>query len=94
MNVPPSVSYALGALLIVFGVLRAYFLGWKHRPSGVPKVEGPGEGAGEGEAEGAGERAPARKDDSYKRHIRFGIIWVAMGLFVVISAALAARRGR
>jgi hypothetical protein len=90
MNVPPSVSYALGALLIVFGVLRAYFLGWKHRPTEAPKVEGEAPAEGEGEAEG--ERAPIRKDDSYKRHIRFGIIWVAMGLFVVISAALAAHR--
>jgi hypothetical protein len=94
MNIPPSVSYALGALLIVFGVLRAYYLGWKHRPA----LEAPGE-AKSGEAksgEGEGDEPPARKerDDSYKRHIRFGIIWVAMGLFVVISAAIAAHHAR
>jgi hypothetical protein len=87
MNIPPSVSYALGALLIVFGVLRAYYLGWKHRPA----AEAPAQGGAEGEGEGAPPRRLDR-DDGYKRHIRFGIIWVAMGLFVVISAAIAAHR--
>jgi hypothetical protein len=70
MNVaiPPLFFYVLGAMLVVFGAMRALTLG-RRRP----------------ERE-LGEDNPARASER-RRHVRFGIIWVLMGIFLIISTA-------
>jgi hypothetical protein len=92
MNIPPQVAYAFGALLIVCGVLRGYFLGLKKRPGAT---QAPAQTAAQTATDDGEDAAPVvRRDDSYKRHIRFGIIWVALGLFLVISTLSVTLRQR
>ena len=71
MNVviPPLFFYALGAVLIIFGTLRALTFG-RRRP----------------ERELNEEDNPARASER-RRHLRFGVIWVLMGLFLIVSTA-------
>jgi len=70
MNVviPPLFFYVVGALLVIFGALRAATLG-RRRPSRELTEDTP-------------QAAKARK-----RHLTFGIVWVAMGLFLIASTA-------
>jgi hypothetical protein len=66
ITIPPVLFYALGALLVVFGTLRALTLG-RHRPDRELEAD-----------------TPARAQER-KRHLTFGVVWVAMGLFLIIS---------
>jgi hypothetical protein len=70
MNVviPPIFFYAVGTLLVVFGVLRAIVLGRRR--------------AGREVADDTPERSRLRR-----RHLTFGIVWVLMGLFLIVSTA-------
>ncbi|HXJ21235.1 MAG TPA: hypothetical protein VMT03_13465 [Polyangia bacterium] len=70
MNVviPPLFFYVVGALLVIFGALRAATLG-RRRPSRELTEDTP-------------QAAKARK-----RHFTFGLVWVAMGLFLIASTA-------
>jgi len=78
MNIPPQISYAFGALLIVLGALRAYLWGWKRRqPPPAP------------DAADAGNR---RDDGDHRRHLRYGVIWVLLGLFLLVSTTIARMR--
>jgi hypothetical protein len=101
---PPALFYGVGAVLIVFGALRAYMLGWRQRPHAavktVPDPEAYGEPpASETPVSEPAETAPTQQEDraagwspaaggSYKRHITFGILWVVMGLFLLITTIL------
>ena len=71
MNViiPPLFFYALGAMLLIFGTLRAVSFG-RRRP----------------ERELVDEDTQARASER-RRHLRFGIIWILMGLFLIVSTA-------
>ena len=70
MNVviPPLFFYIVGALLVIFGALRAVTLGRRKESHEV--------------AEDTPAAAKARK-----RHLTFGIVWIVMGLFLIISTA-------
>ncbi len=74
MNVaiPPIFFYVIGAMLVVFGALRALTLG-RRRPEREL-------------ADADGNESPARASER-RRHLRFGIIWVLMGLFLIVSTA-------
>jgi hypothetical protein len=76
VHLPPILFYALGAVLMTFGALRAYFLGIKPRRD---------ESSAEGEVD------PARSAES-KRHVTFGLIWIAMGIVLIVSTAINVRR--
>ena len=67
VTIPPILFYAMGALLVVFGALRAIDAG---PPPRRARARGGHPGAG-----------PA----SESRHLTFGIVWVAMGLFLIVS---------
>ena len=86
VSIPPSLLYAIGTVLVLFGGLRAYHLGWKKKP--VPAAPG-------GEAESPDlDEVPAwdrDKGGGYKRHITFGVLWVVMGLFLIISTIVSSR---
>jgi hypothetical protein len=87
VNLPPILFYAIGLALVVFGGLRVSFLGAprvrRGRNDGLRAQESP-------ELHEEGER-PTRGPEQ-RRHIRWGIIWILMGLFLVISTFLQARR--
>jgi uncharacterized membrane protein len=78
ISLPPVLFYVLGTVLIVFGALRAYHMGWKVRNAPQDPEDA--------------ERRPGRGNRyNGRQHLRFGLVWVAMGLFLVISTFLNAR---
>jgi hypothetical protein len=78
VQIPPAIFYFIGALLVVFGALRAYHLGWKKKPANKEELE-----------EEAGGWA---RDTGYKRHLTFGVVWMVMGLFLLVSTIISTRR--
>lgn len=78
MNIqfPPVLFYGIGALLIVFGALRAYQLGWQRRREKTAEVAD----------------EPRTRGPQPRYHLMVGLVWVAMGLFLVISTLMANRR--
>jgi len=84
VNLPPIIPYIVGFALIVFGGLRIKFLG-------APRARR------ERDADLQEPSAPAREEviergPEQRRHIRWGIIWILLGAFVVISTYLQANR--
>ena len=77
-RLPPVLFYAVGAILVIFGALRAWHLGWQRREEPVP-----------GDEE-LGEPKPQRPSQA-RRHIMFGLVWLVMGLFLIISTFLNSR---
>lgn len=71
-NIHPAIPYAFGTILLVFGIVRAKVLG-------APR-EGrqPTEGT-DASSETSLERGPAER-----RHVRWGIIDIVMGLGLII----------
>ena len=84
VSIPPSLLYAIGTVLVLFGGLRAYHLGWKRRP--VPAAPGQ-----DPESADLDESPAWDRERGYKRHITFGVLWVAMGLFLIISTIITSR---
>jgi hypothetical protein len=87
VSIPPALLYAIGTVLVVFGGLRAWHLGWRKKPAPAAPGEAP-------ESPDLDE-APAWDRDrggGYKRHITFGMLWLVMGLFLIISTILNSRR--
>jgi hypothetical protein len=80
LYIPPPFFYAIGAVLVVFGALRAKYLG-APRPPRVP----------EDDAGAAPDAAPARGKEQH-RHLRMGVLWVLLGLFLIVSTYLQSRR--
>jgi hypothetical protein len=72
LDIPPIVSYVFGAILVFFGVLRVRYLA-APRP---PRADDDTEGATEG---------PPVRGKVQQRHLRWGIIYVLLGLFLVVS---------
>jgi hypothetical protein len=85
IELPPVLFYGVGVILIVFGALRAYQLGWQRRFDELPGD--PRENQAGPEAGPAPRRSPAAR-----RHITFGLLWVVMGLFLVVSTYVKMRR--
>jgi hypothetical protein len=80
LQIPPLVPYLLGLTLVFFGILRVKYLG-------APRVPR----ATDDEATSSTEAAPVRGKDQ-RRHIRMGVIWVLLGLFLVASTYYQTRR--
>jgi uncharacterized membrane protein len=70
MNVviPPLFFYIVGALLVIFGALRAVTMG-RRKESHELNEDSP-------------QQVKARR-----RHLTFGIVWIVMGLFLIVSTA-------
>lgn len=70
MNVviPPLFFYVVGALLVIFGALRALTMGRRKESHEV--------------SEDTPQQAKARR-----RHLTFGVVWIVMGLFLIVSTA-------
>jgi hypothetical protein len=91
IDLPPALFHGVGILLIVFGTLRAYHLGWQRRLKEVP----PDPEAEDAAAPDDGAPPPEpvlRPDPAARRHIMFGVLWVAMGIFLVVSTYINSRR--
>lgn len=76
MVIPPVLFYALGAMLTVFGALRAWHFGRRRRREPLAGADVEGAESGESPRERAGRR----------RHLWMGLAWVLMGLYVVYTA--------
>jgi hypothetical protein len=81
VELPPVLFYGLGLLLIVFGTLRAHHFGWQRRQQD-----------GATEVEGEREESLPRPSATARRHLMFGVLWVLMGLFLVVSTYVKSRR--
>jgi hypothetical protein len=81
LQIPPIVPYVVGAMLVLFGALRAKYLG-APRP---PRVSDEQEGAS------TDLQKPVRGKEQ-RRHLRMGIVWVVLGLFLVVSTAYQIHR--
>ncbi len=79
LNIPPIVPYVVGAMLVMFGSLRIKYLG-------APRTLRPSE-----DDTGAADAIPVRGKEQ-KRHLRMGVVWIAMGLFLLISTYYQVRR--
>jgi len=73
LNVPPVIPYAVGAMLVVFGILRAKYLSVPRTPR-----------MSEEDAE-TSENPPAVRGKEQRRHLRMGVVWVLLGLFLLVS---------
>jgi hypothetical protein len=86
LNLPPIIPYVVGCVLIVFGALRVKYLGaprLRRRPADDGELSGD-RGV---ESEERLERGPEQR-----RHIRWGAIWILLGLFLVVSTFIQVRR--
>jgi hypothetical protein len=90
LNLPPIIPYAVGCILILFGALRINYLGAPRVRKRNDDDESAGEVSGDRtvEPEERLQRGPQQR-----RHIRWGIIWILLGLFLVISTFVQVRRG-
>ena len=86
VNLPPFLFYAVGSMLIVFGALRIKYLG-APRMRRRPADDGELSGDRADEPEERFERGPEQR-----RHIRWGILWILMGLSLVVSTFIQVRR--
>jgi hypothetical protein len=86
LNLPPIIPYVVGCVLIVFGALRVKYLG-APRLRRRPADDGELSGDRAVEPEERLERGPEQR-----RHIRWGAIWILLGLFLVISTFVQVRR--
>lgn len=84
VNLPPIIPYIIGFALIVSGSLRIKFLG---APRARPERDADLRDPASPPPEEIIERGPEQR-----RHIRWGVIWILLGAFVVISTYLQARR--
>ena len=83
LNIPPTIPYAVGAVLVLFGALRAKYLG---APRVLQETEE------EEDAETSTTLAHAVRGKEQRRHLRMGVVWVVLGLFLVVSTYLNARK--
>jgi hypothetical protein len=90
LNLPPIIPYAVGCILILFGALRINYLGAPRVRKRNDDDESAGEVSGDRtvEPEERLQRGPQQR-----RHIRWGSIWILLGLFLVISTFVQVRRG-
>lgn len=76
-TIPPIIPYVLGAILVVFGILRVKYLA-------APRLQ---------EAvDGKEPDSKPKRGREQRRHLRMGLIWIGMGLFLVVSTYLQLRQ--
>ena len=73
MQLPNGFFYIFGAMLIVFGSVRAYALGWKIQHKNI-------------------DEGPLPRSAGQKRHLLWGVMYVGLGLFLIISTYVQALR--
>lgn len=81
LNIPPIIPYAVGAMLVIFGILRVKYLSAPRTPRMT-----------EEDAE-TSVNPPAVRGKEQRRHLRMGVVWVLLGLFLLVSTYVQLRRG-
>jgi hypothetical protein len=76
--IPPLFFYAVGAVLVISGVARTLTLG-RRRPEREIQADDPDPSV---VANVAAKAAQVRR-----RHLIFGVVWVLLGLFLILSTA-------
>lgn len=71
--IPPLFFYVVGAILVIFGAWRTAWLGRRH-PGREVETD-------------LSETAVAAAAKARRRHFIFGLVWVALGLFLILSTA-------
>ena len=74
VQLPPTLFYGLGIILIIFGAMRAYTLGWQRREEPVASDD---------------PDALPRRPTQARRHMMFGLLWLIMGLYLVVSTFIS-----
>ena len=101
-ELPPALVYAFGAVLMILGGMRAYHLGWKRKREeelAAAEAEKAALQADDDDDDDDDEGGAAARSDAwrrkngggYKRHLAWGMLWVAMGLFLIVSTLLKSR---
>lgn len=81
LNIPPIIPYAVGAMLVIFGILRAKYLSAPRTPRMT-----------EEDAESS-VNPPSVRGKEQRRHLRMGVVWILLGLFLLISTYVQMHRG-
>jgi hypothetical protein len=89
LNLPPIIPYAIGCILILFGALRVKYLGASRARRRSDDDATAGEASGD---RGVEPEERLQRGPEQRRHIRWGIIWIVLGLFLVISTFIQVRR--
>jgi hypothetical protein len=84
LNIPPIVPYVVGAALVLFGGVRIKYLA-------APREQRPSQLSDDDH--GATDGRPVRGKEQ-RRHLRMGVLWILMGLFLLVSTYFQVRRGR
>lgn len=79
LTISPVVLYAVGIMLMVFGALRAKYLAAPRPPREVEDGSEPADAT------------PVRGKEQ-RRHLRMGVVWILLGLFLVVSTYWQAGR--
>ena len=80
LQIPPIIPYVVGATLVFFGILRVKYLA-------APRLRE----RSEGDQDAAAEEAPVRGKEQ-RRHLRMGVVWVLLGLFLLVSTFVQTHR--
>jgi hypothetical protein len=71
--IPPIFFYVVGAMLVIFGAARMLWLGVR-RPAREIVTD-------------TSEAAVATAAKARRRHLVFGIVWIALGVFLILSTS-------
>jgi hypothetical protein len=85
LNIPPVIPYAVGAMLVIFGILRVKYLSAPRPPKVLDDAE-------VGEESGKQRSTADVRGPDQRRHLRMGVVWILLGLFLVVSTILQMRR--
>lgn len=86
LNIPPVIPYAVGAMLVIFGVLRIKYLSAPRAPRATDDADAD-------DKEGAKPSSTVEvRGPEQRRHLRMGVVWILLGLFLVVSTVWQMRR--
>lgn len=80
LNIPPVIPYAVGVMLVMFGILRVKYLSAPRTPAMTE------------EDTATSANPPPVRGKEQRRHLRMGVVWVLLGLFLVVSTYVQMRR--
>jgi hypothetical protein len=81
LNIPPLIPNAVGVMLVVFGALRAKYLGAPRAPH-----------VSEDETQDSAVDATPVRGKEQRRHLRMGVVWILLGLFLLVSTYVQTHR--
>ena len=80
LNISPVIPYVVGAMLVLFGALRAKYLATPRPPRLRDEKDQP-----------SPDPVPVRGKEE-TRHLRMGVVWILLGVFLLVSTYWQTRR--